>query len=226
MVAHWRREKGPKYRRYMFVNALGAIATGITVLVVVVAKFVEGAWITVLLIPALVLFMKGVKHYFDRVAKETEHAGPLDVSDPHVPIVVLPVQQWGRVAQKALRVALTLSNEIEAVHVCLEGEKSDIKDRWVEYVEEPAKKAGFPVAKLVMITSQYRQVLNPIVEYVLEAQKNNPHRRIAVVIPETVERHWYHFFLQNQRPEILKALLLLKGNERIVIVNVPWYLHV
>jgi hypothetical protein len=96
----------------------------------------------------------------------------------------------------------------------------------VEYVEEPAKQAGFPVAKLVMLTSQYRQVLNPIVEFVLETQKNNPHRRIAVVIPETVELHWYHFFLQNQRPEILKALLLLKGNERIVIVNVPWYLHV
>jgi amino acid transporter len=226
MVAHWRREKGPRYKRYIFVNMLGAIATGITVLVVVVAKFVEGAWITVLLIPALVLFMKGVKRYFDRVAKETEHKGPLDVSDPHAPIVVLPVQQWGRVAQKALRVALTLSNEIQAVHVCLEGEKTDIKDRWVEYVEEPAKQAGFPVAKLVMLTSQYRQVLNPIVEFVLETQKNNPHRRIAVVIPETVELHWYHFFLQNQRPEILKALLLLKGNERIVIVNVPWYLHV
>jgi amino acid transporter len=226
MVAHWRRVKGPRSGRYMFVNGLGAVATGITVLVVVVAKFVEGAWITVLLIPALVLFMKGVRRYFDRVEKEVEHPGPLDISDPHVPIVVLPVQQWGRVAQKALRVALTLSNEIEAVHVCLEGEKTDIHERWVEYVEEPAKKAGFPVAKLVMLTSQYRQVLAPIVDYVLETQLKNPHRRIAVVIPEMVERHWYHFFLQNQRPEILKALLLLKGNERIVIVNVPWYLHV
>jgi hypothetical protein len=59
---------------------------------------------------------------------------------------------------------------------------------------------------------------------VLEVQKANPDRRIAVVIPELIESHWYHFFLQNKRAEILKAILLLKGNQKIILVNVPWYL--
>ena len=91
-------------------------------------------------------------------------------------------------------------------------------------MENPAKSGRFPVAKLVMFTSQYRLVLTPIVDYVQKLQHENPDRRVAVVIPELVEMHWYHFFLQNQRAEILKAILLLKGNPRIVIVNVPWYL--
>jgi amino acid transporter len=224
MVAHWRRVRGPGFRRFMLVNGLGAIATGITVIVVLVAKFVEGAWITALLIPALVIFMSSVKKYFNRVDKEICHTGPIDLTDPRPPLVVLPVQNWSQVSQKALRVALTLSDDIHAVHVCVEGEKSDIHERWVEYVENPAKVAGFPVAKLVMLTSQYRLVLTPIVDYVQRLQHENPERRVAVVIPELVETHWYHFFLQNQRAEILKAILLLKGNPRIVIVNVPWYL--
>jgi hypothetical protein len=168
--------------------------------------------------------MSSVKRYFNRVEKEICHTGPLDLSDPRPPLVVLPVQNWSQVSQKALRVALTLSDDIHAVHVCVEGEKTDIHDKWVEYVENPAKQSGFPVAKLVMLTSQYRLVLTPIVDYVQKLQHENPDRRVAVVIPELVEMHWYHFFLQNQRAEILKAILLLKGNPRIVIVNVPWYL--
>ncbi len=209
----------------MAVNLLGAVATGITVAVVLVAKFVEGAWVTALLIPALLIFMMSVRKYFNRVEDEIRHAGPLDLTDPRPPMVVLPVQNWSRVSQKALRVALTLSPDIHAIHVCVEGERSDIHDRWVEYVENPARAAGFPVAQLVMLTSQYRLVLTPMVDYIMEMQKENPERRIAVVIPELVERRWYFFFLQNQRAEILKAILLLRGNPRIVLVNVPWYLR-
>jgi hypothetical protein len=67
-------------------------------------------------------------------------------------------------------------------------------------------------------------VLSPIVDYILRVEQENPERQIAVLLPEMVERHWYHYFLHNQRAEVLKTLLLLKGNERIVLVNVPWYL--
>jgi hypothetical protein len=59
---------------------------------------------------------------------------------------------------------------------------------------------------------------------VLEVQQANPTRRIAVIIPEMIEHHWWHYFLENNRAELLKALLLLKGNQRIILVNVPWYL--
>jgi amino acid transporter len=224
MVAHWRRVKGPRSGRYMFVNGMGAIATGITVLVVLVAKFVEGAWMTALLIPALVVLMLSVHHYFQCVAKELEYAHPLNVGGLRPPLVILPVQHWSRLAQKALQVALTISPDVQAVHVCTEGEDKELQAQWVELVEDPAKAAGFPDVKLVQLESPYRFVITPIVDHVLKVQQENPERRIAVVIPEMIEHHWWHYFLENNRSELLKALLLLKGNQRIILVNVPWYL--
>ena len=76
----------------------------------------------------------------------------------------------------------------------------------------------------VTLASPFRLVVHPIVDYVLKVEKENPDRTIAVVIATMVERHWYHYFLHNQRADILTALLLLGGDERINIVNVPWYL--
>ncbi len=69
-----------------------------------------------------------------------------------------------------------------------------------------------------------RLVALPICEYVLKVEAENPGRQIAVIVPELVERHWYHYPLHNKRAEILKWLILLKGNERIVLINVPWYI--
>jgi len=75
-----------------------------------------------------------------------------------------------------------------------------------------------------VLESPYRWVLTPILEYILKVEQENPDRQIAVVLPEMVERHWYHYFLHNQRAEVLKTWLLLKGNQRIIVINVPWYL--
>jgi len=74
-----------------------------------------------------------------------------------------------------------------------------------------------------VLPSPYRFVISPILDYILELERSNPERQIAVLIPELVERHWYHYFLHNQRAELLRALLLAKGNQRIILVNVPWY---
>jgi hypothetical protein len=224
MVAHWRRVRGPGARRYMFVNGLGAFATGITVLVVLVAKFIDGAWMTALLIPALLLIMMAVHRYFERVQKELECPHPLEVGGLQPPLVIIPVQQWGHLTQKGLQVALTISPDVQAVHVCSEGEDNELKEKWAELVEGPAKAAGFAEVKLTLLESPYRFVITPIVDHVLKVQQEHPGRRIAVVIPEMIESHWWHYFLENNRSELLKALLLLKGNQRIILVNVPWYL--
>ncbi len=78
----------------------------------------------------------------------------------------------------------------------------------------------------MILSSPYRFRLTPIVNYIHELEAKNPDREIAVVIPELIQRHWYHYFLHRQRGELLAARLLLEGSERIVIVNVPWYLAV
>jgi amino acid transporter len=224
MVAHWRRVKGPGSGRSMFINGVGAIATGATLLVVLVAKFIEGAWVTALLIPALLAFMMYVRRYLDRVGDEIKSTIPLQFASLEPPIVVVPVRMWGKVTQKTLQFAFTMSSDIRAVHVCVEDDKSDVKEKWGELVESPAKHAGRPVPAFVELKSPYRFVITPIVDYVLEVQKENPDRKIALMVPELIETHWYHYFLQNNRAELLKGLMLLKGNQKIVIINVPWYL--
>ena len=224
MVAHWKKNRGPGAGRSMFVNGLGAIATGATVIIVLVAKFVEGAWVTAVLIPALLLLMMAVKRYFVRVEDEILTQEPLEIAPVKPPLVVLPIYRWSKLIQKALRFAFTISADIHVVHVCKEDQKEQLKDQWATLVEEPARRAGLPVPKYVELKSPYRLVITPVVDYVLMLQVENPDRQIVLIVPELIELHWYHYFLQSNRGELLKGLMLLRGNQNIAIINLPWYL--
>ena len=222
MVGHWwRTAKGVAAWRGMLVNGLGALATGITVMVIVVAKFAEGAWVVVLLLPALLVFMGRIRRHYDRTNEEValKGGGVLSAESLAPPIVLVPVDRWNAATEKALQFALTLSPDVEAVHVTCEGDEDQPTWKWAE---NPA--AGTRVSKLVTLSSPFRLVIHPIVDYVLKVEKENPERTVAVVIASMVERHWYHYFLHNQRGQMLTALLLLGGDERINIINVPWYL--
>jgi hypothetical protein len=165
-----------------------------------------------------------VRRHVERVAQETASSAPLDASALRPPLVVLPIQNWGKIAERALRFALTLSPDIRAVHVHQEEEKENLEGDWARLVEGPLKQAGLAAPQLVKLSSPYRFVITPIVDYVLELARTNPDRQIAVLVPKMIESHWYHYFLHNNRATALKALLLLKGNERIVTMNIPWYL--
>ena len=225
MVAHWRRTGGPGAVRSMLVNGLGAVVTGITLLVVLVAKFVEGAWVSALLIAALMLLMLRVRDHYDSVARETATSSPLVVENSGPPIVIVPIHGWNKTSQRALQFAMTLSPEIHAVHVATEEETEALEGEWGRLVEEPVKKAGGFPPSLVTLPSPYRLVIRPILVFILDMAKQNPERQIAVIVPELVEKHWYHYPLHNQRAELLKALLLLNGSPRIVLINVPWYIQ-
>lgn len=224
MVAHWRRVKGRGWVQSMIVNGLGAVATGITLLVVVVAKFTSGAWVSVLLIAAMMSAMLWVRRHYGRVAREIEHTGPLHLHSMGPPIVIVPIQSWTAVAERAMQFALTLSPEVHAVHVGTEEETNDLQKNWKRLVEDPVARAGGHPPNLVSLPSPYRLVLKPILDYVLNTEADNPGRQIAVIVPELVERHWYHYPLHNQRAELLKAFLLVKGSRNIVLINVPWYI--
>ncbi len=223
MVAHWRRTGGKGSRRSIFVNGLGSVATATTVMVVTVAKFAEGAWVTVLLIPAIMIVMVAIRRHYRQVEAEVANPVPLDLSNLRAPLVVVPILSWNRIAQKGLRFALTLSPEVQALHIDCEKDSGNFLQTWDRCVEGPAKQAGRVAPRLIVLPSPYRFVISPILDYILELERSNPERQIAVLIPELVERHWYHYFLHNQRAELLRALLLAKGNQRTVLVNVPWY---
>ena len=222
MVMHWKRVGGATHS--MIVNGLGATATAVTVGVVLVAKFTAGAWITLLLIPSLMVLMRSVKRHYDRVERQIEERRSIDTRDLRPPLVVLPIERWDAVSEKAMRFAWTISRDIHVVHVeC--GEETDLlRQRWSDLVEVPARSAGLPAPALVVLTSPFRFVVRPIVDYVLSLETDRPERTVAVLVPELVENRWYYSLLHNNRSTILKALLLIKGNQHTAVINIPWYL--
>jgi len=195
-----------------------------------VAKFTEGAWLTVLAIPGLVLLMFTVHRHYQMISRETDSHNQLHLKGISPPIVVVPVERWSRVTEKALRFAYTLSKEIQVLHIVPEDEegkheKDALTNQWEEYVEKPARQAGLPPPKLILLCSPYRLVLNPIIDFVLGLERSHPNRLISVLVPELVERRWYYYLLHNQRANALKVMLYIKGDRRIVVINVPWYLR-
>jgi len=224
MVVHWKRHGGTGARHSMALNGLGALATGITTAVVLVAKFVDGAWITVLLIPALIWMMRSVQRHYSRVAQEIRAATPIQTANLSEPIVLVPIDRWSLVAEQALRFAWTLSKEIHVLHVAC-GEKTDeLQRQWNSVVERPAQAAGLCAPKLVVLTSPYRFIVKPIVDYAMQQQTAQPDRTITMLIPELVESHWWHYLLHNNRPEAIRALLLFNGNQRITVATIPYHL--
>jgi amino acid transporter len=224
MVMHWKRASGSGSIKSMMVNGVGATATGLTVIIVLVAKFTEGAWITLLLIPGLIVSMGLVKRHYRHVARETNTRAHLNTRDLQPPLVVIAIDRWSRVSHKAMRFALTISPDVQGLHVEYDQKSDNLESQWHELVEEPARQAGLTVPQLVVLKSPYRFVIRPILDYVLELEKSNPCRQIAVLTPELVERRWFPNLLHNHRAAALKALLLFQGDKRIIVINIPWYL--
>jgi amino acid transporter len=226
MVQHWRKEpKGSHLRRWhMFVNGLGAVATGLTTIVVLASKFASGAWVTALLVPTLILLMHSVRKHYDRVRGEMADMQPLNVNNLEEPLVVIPMAGWNRISEKAMRFGLLMSKEIKVVHVHSEDEGHGIEDEWEPKVLTPIRSTGLPEPELVTIMSNYRFIISPLMDYILKLEADNPGRKVAVLLPELVVRHWWENLLHNQRVQLLKLFLLVRGNQRIVVVNIPWYL--
>ncbi|WP_260737489.1 APC family permease [Tunturiibacter lichenicola] len=226
MVVHWMKmEKHNGRLWHAFVNGFGAVATGVTTIVVLLAKFAAGAWVTALLVPALIGIMWVVKRHYSRVKREMADRTPLNLVNLQEPIVVIPMARWDRITEKAMRFGLLLSKDIKVVHVHSDDdEDGGLAEIWDDLVMAPINKEGLQKPELVTIPSSYRFIINPLMDYILELEEKNPGRKVAVLLPELVVRHWWENALHNQRVQLLKLLLLVKGNQRIVVVNIPWYL--
>jgi amino acid transporter len=223
MVMHWKRQGGAPGR--MFVNGLGAVATGITTLVVLVAKFAEGAWITALLIALMIVIMRAVHLHYVHVAKEIDLDRPIVPAEVQEPIVVLPIDRWSRISEKALSFALSMSSDIRCIHVVTAGESDSFCEQWDKDIAEPLHAAGRYIPKLVRLQSPYRYILQPMVDYVLEVERETDTRKVCVLVPELVVRHWWENLLHNRRSDLLKVMLLMRGNRRIIVINIPWYME-
>jgi amino acid transporter len=228
MVQHWRRHPGRYSRHSIVLNAVGAAATGVTLVIVLVSKFVEGAWVSTLAVIAGVVLFRRIHHYYSLVVSETRCGAlrPSDLTKKTAPVVIVPIARWNQVTRRALRFAIKVSPNVRVVQVLGAGAETEkLTSRWHELVEAPFDAAGLPAPRLDTVPSGDRRLFAPLLEYVAHVGKEYPDRDIAVVVPEMVEHRWYHFLLRTHRASVLKALLLLKGGPRVVIINTPWHLR-
>jgi amino acid transporter len=230
MVMHWWKSEGHN-RRHLLVNGLGAAATALALLVIVAAKFKEGAWITLLALPGLILLFKTMRRYYDRVERELWEPGPFDLAENDPPVVVVPTESLNKLTQKALRFGMKLSPEVIAVHLsALDGadaeeEARTLRDRWHEDVEQPAAEAGVPPPRLVLLQSQYRKLVEPLLCFLRSVEQEHPGRAIAVIVPDVVKSHWWQHLLHHRRARRLRRELLRHGGPHVVVIAVPWHLE-
>lgn len=242
MVMHWRRQAGSGENKSkagaggaLFINGLGALCTALALGIILVAKFLAGAWITLPTLLALMVTFYGVRRHYDAVTAQIGHPIPLDLSHNDPPVAVVPLGEWNIVSERALRFGMRLSPDVIAVYVKLpdangkdeEGEKKaqELQKQWAEQVEGPARASDVPMPRLEILSSPYRKVSGPLKTYLTQLKEQHPNRLIAVIIPELVETRWWEWLLHNHPATALKANLLLLGDPRIVVINVPWYMQ-
>jgi amino acid transporter len=225
MVVHWKRVGGYHAGASMAINGAGAVCTGVTLTIVIVSKFVEGAWVMLLLVPTLLLIFRGVHTHYQTVGKEVATREPLDATNLKPPLVLLPIRGWSVITRKAMRLALTISSEIYALHIAGDAQAMlTLEDEWDALVQAPARAEHLPPPKLIVVYSPYRRMYAPLKEMVSDLERTHPGRDIAVIVPELVGTRWYHYVLHNQTASVIKAYLLLCGFRNVVVINVPWYL--
>jgi amino acid transporter len=213
MVIHWRTLQGPGWRSSAAINGFGAIVTAVVLVIVAVTKAAEGAWIIILMIPMLVLVFEITRRHYDDVAAELTLRGwHPEPTGGHV--VVVPIGGLQRAVVKALRYARTLSSDVRAVYVEVDsGATAALEQEWAEWSQD---------AKLVVLASPYRSLLEPLLEYIEQVQATDPRGYVTVILPEFVPRRLWHHLLHNQHALLIKGALLFKPN--VIVTSVPFHL--
>jgi amino acid transporter len=222
MVVHWWREREGGWRFKAALNGLGALATGTTLVVVGVSKFAQGAWITVLLIPMLVIIFRRIHLHYQEVAGQLSLGGLQSPPVPHPsPRVVVPISGVHRGVFDAVAYARAISQDVTAVYVELEPGAGDrIHEKWERL---------WPDVPLVILSSPYRSTIGPLLDFLDETDRQHDDGQLAtVVLPEFVPAKWWHGLLHNQTAWLIKAALLYRrrhmGFQRAVI-DVPYHLQ-
>jgi len=214
MVVHWRRLQVRGWRGSAAINGIGAAVTGIVLLVVAVTKAHEGAWIILVLIPLLVSLFRVTHRHYRSVATQLSLAGGGEPEALRHNTVVVPVSGMQRAVVRALDYARTLSPDVRAVCVDVDrAETEQLRGEWDRWGR------GVP---LVVLSSPYRSVLEPLLEHVEQIDAARPDGYVTVVLPEFVPARWWHHLFHNQRALLIKGALWFKPN--IVVTSVPFHL--
>jgi len=206
----------PRWAFKMVINGLGSVCTAMVMLIFAVTKFHDGAWIVILLIPILVAMFSAIHyHYRDLAARLSleQYGGPARISRQRV---ILAVSGVHRGTLTALRYARTLSDDITAVHICIDqNEVESLRSKWESWGDG---------VRLVVLDSPYRLLLEPLLGYIEQiAAQRQPNEIITIIVPQFVPRRWWHNFLHTQTAMWLRLMLLFKPG--IVITDVPYQIE-
>jgi amino acid transporter len=214
----------------LWVNGLGAVATATALSVILAAKFIEGAWITVLAIPMMLTMFRMVHRHYLSVEKQIESTVPLDVTKEEPPIVLVPINRWDRLVAKSVQFGMLLSADVIAVHLsnlegdAAENEASQMRQQWAERVEGPARGAGVPSPKLELVRTPYREFITPLLAHIDKIKGRYPRRLVAVIIPEIVEKHWWYTLLHSRRASRLRSALRTRQDVHVIVIDLPWFI--
>ncbi len=222
MVLHWWRLRATHkgWLRSMLINGLGALTTLIVSLVIASTKFLEGAWIVVLLIPLLVLMFLGIYHHYGRVERERIADIPVHPKDIHHRLIV-PIAGLDSAAIQSLAYARSITKHVTAVHVAIDMDDAnrvrEAWERWQKQLDEEEE------THLIIIESPYRSLSRPLLAYIDTVHELFPDDTLTVILPEFVVAHWWENILHNQTAFRLKAALLFRPG--IVVTSVPQHLR-
>jgi len=203
----------------------------VALLIIIAAKFAEGAWIVLIAIPCVIYLLKRIHRYYSTLEARLQDQGQLDLQHNQPPIALVAIEGWNRLADHALLFATRITSDVIALHFTeLEGPDVDehsrrLRERWTYKVEAPARAAGRRPPQLVLTRAPYRRMAEPLLQFIADLERKEPAREIAVLLPEVVKKHWWQYILHGYRVRRLHAALLSHGGSRVVVVEVPWYLE-
>lgn len=224
MVMYWWKRRQDKKAIYsLLVNFTGASCTLIAFIIIFCSKFLEGAWMTLFAVPILVMMFQREQAYNEKVSRKVMLTHPINITRLKSPIAVLPIHTLDRVAEKGIRLGLEISAEFYVVHVTTDDDSGDLKQKWKELVENPAITEHCQVPKLVILSSNYREVIEPIIDFISGLRNQYPYRKIVVIIPQIIEPRWYHFIFRNTAM-LLESSLLWKDWKNVFVISSPMHL--
>ena len=213
MVRHWKTEGGPGWRRNAIINGVGATATGIVAIVFAIAKFGLGAWIVIIIVPVLVGIMLFIHREYMREARGLEVRPEIVFGEQRRRVrIVVAAPAMTRAVVQAVRVAETMSDEVDVVHISF-----DLKD-----AEEFRRRVDrqLPGVHTVVVESPYRSLVKPFIRYLEVSQEEEPDRITIVLLPEHLPRHWWDRILYNSHVHRIRSELV--GRPDIVVLDAPY----
>ena len=214
MVRRWWSRREPGWRRGLAINGLGAATTGAIVIIVAVSKFTGGAWLVMIMVPLLVALMWAIHVHYRRLEQAIAPRSTLAAARPaRTPLVVVPIARLDQPSIEALSFARSIAPDALAVHITNEAESAaELRARWSELGNG---------LELVIVESPYRALIGPLTRYLDALQRQDPNRRLLVVLSEVVPRHWWDNFLHNQTALRLKLRLFFRPNT--IVADVPYH---